>query len=146
MSQNKMAEYQEGNEIALAYGQLVLMAGSIFISIAFTIFGISFTIQNPSFIALTLMGISSVMLYLIYLVFNERYGRIRHKVIFPMLQKFEQENMTMKFHSEIALADKKKKECKKICYTVQRIRFWNYFGLFALTLLWIIRIAFMTYI
>ena len=146
ITSEKITEYQEGNRIGLAYGQLTLMAGSIFISMAFTIFGISFTIQSPSLIALVMMGISSVMLYLIYLAFNERYGKIRHKVIFPMLQKFEQENMTMKFHTEISLYDKEMKKYGRINHIIHRIRFWNYFSLVALMTLWIFRIIFKQYI
>jgi len=138
-------EYQEGNKIAMTYGQLTLMAGSIFISISFTIFGLSFTITNPTLPALVLLGFASIMLYWIYLMFNERYGKIMHNVIFPMLQKYEKEHMTMKFHTEITRHDDDSKEKCKKNYTVQRIRFWNQTGFVALLLLWIVRIIFMTY-
>ena len=87
---DELTAYQEGNKLAVSYSQLTLMAGAIFISASFAIFGLSFTtLMEPSFVSLLLMSIASCMLYSMFLVYNERYGKMMHKIIFPMLQKIE---------------------------------------------------------
>lgn len=140
-SSDEMAVYQEGNRLAIAYSQLMMMASSLFMSASFTIFGISFTIKN--FWALVLMAVASVMLYSMFLVYLDRYRTYTHEIIFPRLQKFEKEtNMKMKFHTDIHSYDmQKKKECW-LNYTVRRIRVWNV-GVFPLLIiLWLVRIFF----
>lgn len=47
-------EYAEGNRIALAYLQMSWMAGSIFISASFAIFGLSFSMDKPSLVNIIL--------------------------------------------------------------------------------------------
>jgi hypothetical protein len=128
--------YQEGNRIVIAYSQLTLMAGSIFISTAFAIFGLSFNIEKPPFVSLLLMGVASGMLYLIFLVYNERYGGFTHKIIFPMLQGLEKKITSedkdledkLKIHTAIKKRDDDRKKLCSRCYTMSRTRFWNYSG------------------
>lgn len=140
-SSDELMEYQEGNRIVISYGQLILMAGSIFISASFTIFGLSFSIPKPTFWALFMMSVASVLLYGIFLIYNERYTGFRRK-IFPMLRDFEKKNMKMKFHTTIDDADKRLKEESQFYYNIRRIRVWNYCGFVALIILWSFRIIF----
>jgi len=142
-SQDEMIEYQEGNKIAMAYATFTLMAGSIFISASFAIFGLSFSIQKPTYGELFLMFQASVILYLVFLVYNKRYTRYTHGIIFPLLQKFEKEkNMKMKIHTKIQMADDHWKKVCHLNYTALRIHTWNLLGFVALCILWIFRIIF----
>lgn len=140
---DELIEYQEGNRIAMAYAQFTLMAGSIFISASFAILGLSFNIQKSTQATLILM-IASLMLYLIYLVYDKRYTRITHEIIFPTLQDFERKKMKMQFHAAIDDADKKWKKKCRLNYTVLRIRTWIYGGLAVLVVLWALRMLCVT--
>ena len=137
---DELVAYQEGNKLAVSYSQLTLMAGAIFVSASFAIFGLSFTtLMEPSLISLLLMSVASCILYSMFLVYNERYGKMMHRIIFPMLQEIE-ENMKRQIHTKIKERDQERKELSAGGYTLTRIRFWNYFGFVALIILWIHRI------
>lgn len=140
---DEMAQYREGNKIALEYGRFILMAGSIFVSASLTIFGLSFSIQKPTSWALIMMFFASTLLYLMFLMYNRRYSRIANGIVFPMLQQFEKEKkFKLKFHTEIDEDDKKRKEACRFNYEIERIRFWNYLGFVVLLGLWGFRIIF----
>lgn len=142
-SHDEIVEYQEGNRIAMAYAQFTLMAASIFISASFTIFGLSFSISKPDTPwGVLMMGIISLMLYLINIIYDRRYTRITHQIIYPRLRDFEQNNMRMKFHTAIKEADDKWEETCYLNYSAVRIRTWIIIGGVTLFILWCFRISF----
>lgn len=133
-------EYQEGNKIAMAYLQMTWMAGSIFVSASFAIFGLSFNVANPNFRDLFLMGFSSMLLYGMFLIYDWRYTKVT-KIIFKKLQKFEvTQKMNMKFHTSIDQADKRAKKTCGIWFKASRLYFWSRLGFVVLLILWIVRI------
>ena len=132
-------EYQEGNRIAMAYLQMTWMAGSIFVSISFTIFGLSFSVASPNLRDLGLMGFSSMLLYGMFLIYNWRYTKVT-KLIFRKLQKFEgKHKMQMKFHTAIDQADKRAKKICGVWYKASRLYFWIRLGFVFLLILWVLR-------
>jgi hypothetical protein len=135
--------YQEGNRIAMNYLQVSLMAGSIFISASFAIFGLSFTFQSQTYSGIFLMGVASVLLYAIFFMYNEKYSRINKQIIFPILQEIEQRNLTVNFHTRIHSADNDSKSASRFMYNFRRIRTWNIVGFVGLIVLWVLRILFL---
>lgn len=123
--------------------RFILMAGSIFISAVFMIFGTSFTLNEPTLWELLLMFFASILQYIIFLVYNHRYTGI-NKIIWKNLQAFEKNKpMKMKFHTEIRCDDCRREKACKFNYEATRIRNWNrYIILFFLIVLWVIRIYF----
>lgn len=133
--------YQEANKVAMNYFQFTLMAGSIFISASFTIFGLSFGPNQKSLFDKSLLMCASLMPYFMFLIYDNRYTRYTHQILFHLLRTFEQQKeMEIKTHTEFHLRDRAWKKTCRFNYNILRIRTWNLTGFGALFCLWLVRI------
>ena len=132
-------EYQEAHALYRHYHNLQWVSGTIFISMAFGILGLTWEVRNP--IALLFFMTVSLVLYFLWFAIQIRYQDFAETAR-DRIWKLE-EQMGLNLHLQIKEEDEERKSKKPIRYTLKRMHYMTrYIIPLSLGILWVLRILF----